>query len=105
MSTIRRVFLDVDMRNSHDGLNAVAIKNHIHPDSLEPGDFLVFLNTEKNKIKILTANGVMAYYRSPHGKLELGVIRLIPQAFKASGRIDYDASLKQVIEANFRKVR
>jgi hypothetical protein len=97
-----RIFLNVDLRNSHEGLSAIATKNKIDVKKLVAGEYLIFINSEKNKIKLYAANEVIAYYRCPHGKVDLRAISKIPQAFKASGKIDYDACLKEIMEAKLK---
>lgn len=104
MSRLLQVFLNVDLRCAHDGLAKVAKDNKIKIEDLEPGEFVVFVNSHKNRLKLFTANGVLAYLKLKTGKIDLRTIALIPQAFKGSGRIDYDKALKDMIDEHL-KVR
>lgn len=99
-----RAFLGTDLRCTHLGLAEIAKKNKIDVGKLEPGEYLLFINNEKTKLKLFAANHVVAYLRLPDNqKLDMRTISLIPQAFKASGRIDYDGALKEVLVEAFKK--
>jgi hypothetical protein len=50
-----------------------------------------------NRIKLYTANEVVAYLKLKSGKVDLRTISLIPKAFLASGKIQYDESLKDIL--------
>lgn len=93
-----RVFLDVDMRCSHDGLTALAIKHKVLPESLEAGEYLLFINSDRTRIKLYGANDVVAYLRVKTGRIDMRTVALIPQAFASKGKIDYDAALRKVLE-------
>lgn len=98
MAKALRIFLNTDMRCAHEGLSKLAADNKIKVETLEPGEYLIFINTAKNRIKLYACNNIVAYYRSKNGQIDLKTIAKIPQAFKGSGKIDYDASLREVIE-------
>lgn len=96
---ILQCFFDADLRNGHDGLAAIAKKKKIDVTKLEPGRYIVFVNSSKDKIKMYAASNVVAYYKCRAGeKLNLLAIREIPKSFTASGQIDYDSALKIAIE-------
>lgn len=98
MSKILRVFMNVDLRNAHEGLSELAKKNKVDVNTLENGEYLIFINAERNKLKLYASNQVLAYLKLPRGKIDLRVISKIPQAFKASGKIQYEEHLKEMIE-------
>jgi hypothetical protein len=91
-------FFDADMRNGHLGLAAIAKKDKIDVEQIEPGQYVVFLNSAKNRLKLYAANGIVAYYYKPGMKIDLHVISEIPRAFLGSGRLDYDAALRKTLE-------
>lgn len=103
MAKALRIFLGTDMRCAHEGLSTLATEHKVNVDKLEPGEYLVFINTAMDRIKLYAANNIVAYYKSKHGKIDIRTISKIPQAFKASGKIEYDASLKEVIEEHLMK--
>lgn len=100
-----QIFLGADMRNGHEGLAALAKKEKIDVAKLEAGQFVIFINNEKNKIKLYGAHNVVAYLKWNNGRIDMRTIQLIPQAFNASGRIDYDVILKEVIEKELGRVK
>lgn len=103
MTKLLRVFLNADMRYGHRGLKKLAKDAGIDVSEITPGDFVIFLNTEKNRIKLYGANNVVAYLALDQGKIDMRTVALIPRAFKASGKIDYDASLKDVVMNELRR--
>lgn len=98
-SRVVQVFLGTDLRCTHLGLALIAKQHKINVEKLEPGEYVLFLNNDKNKLKLYAANHIVAYLRLPDNqKLDMKTIQLIPRAFQGSGRIDYDKALKQVLE-------
>lgn len=81
---ILQVFFDVDLRNGHEGLREIAKKAKVDVENLKEGEFLIFLNTRKDKVKVYASNDVYAYYRSPTGRIQLEAIRHIPNAFNGT---------------------
>lgn len=102
MSRVIQCFFDVDMRCLHEGLAALARAREVDVDRLEPGEFVLFLNAKKDRLKLYAPRHVLGYYRARTGeRINLNTIPFIPQAFGATGRIDYDAALKKALEAQF----
>lgn len=97
MSKIIQIFLGADLRCCHDGLAEIARKQKINVTELSPGEFVIFINTCLNRIKLYTANEVVAYLKLKTGKIDMRTISLIPKAFMASGKIQYDESLKNIL--------
>lgn len=90
---ILRCFVNADLRNGHMGLSQMAKQDRIQVEKLEPGQYLVFINTAKNKMKVYTANNIVAYLRLSRGRIDLSTISKIPQSFQG-GDIHYDEALK-----------
>lgn len=97
MAKLLQVFLNSDMRCCHDGLAKLAKENKVDVKKLEPGEFVIFINSSMDRVKLYTANEVVAYLRLQKGKVDLRTISLIPRAFMASGKFQYDESLKEII--------
>lgn len=97
MNRIIRVFLRADMRCSHRGLTRMANENEIDITKLERGEFVLFINNDRNRIKLYAPNNVIAYLSLPKGKIDLRTIALIPKSFSATGKIEYDEALKEVL--------
>lgn len=98
MARALQLFLNSDLRCGHEGLAAIAKRQEIDVEKLERGEFVIFINALKNRVKLFTANNVIAYLQLKTGSIDLRTIALIPQSFNASGKIDYDSALKEVIE-------
>lgn len=94
---IVQVFLNVDMRNMHNGLGKIAKESGIDVNQLDPGQYVVFINSQKNKVKIFASNDVVAYHRTKSGKIQMETIREIPRSFRG-GAFDYDSALRVVLE-------
>lgn len=98
MSRLLQVFFNSDLRCSHDGLSQLAKEHDINVSALEPGEYVIFVNSAKNRLKLYASNNVLAYLKLDSGKgIDLRTIALIPKAFKASGKLDYDQALKEVL--------
>ncbi len=93
-----QVFMNADLRNGHEGLAKMAKEFKIDVEKLNPGEFVIFINAHKDRLKLYAANHVIAYLKAPKGgRLDLRTIQLIPETFMAKGKIDYDADLKRVL--------
>jgi hypothetical protein len=98
MAKILRVFMDVPMYLGHDGLTQLAKEDGVNLSQLAEGEMVVFINHQKDKIKLYAPNNVLAYVRNEkRHPINLATISLIPKAFQGSGRIDYDGALKEVL--------
>jgi hypothetical protein len=78
---IIRVYQDVNLGKAHDGLGLILKEDKV---KLGTGDFAIFINRRQDKIKCLTDNNVLCYYRSPHGRLTMQSIQFIPEAFNGN---------------------
>jgi hypothetical protein len=96
-SEIVQCFLNADMRNGHDGLAQLAKKHELNVLKLEPGQYIVFVNSARDRVKVYAASNVIAYLKLARGKIDMNTIQEIPKAFRGTGRIDYDAALKEAL--------
>ncbi len=108
---IRQVFLNVNMGNRFDGLTGIASKAGIKLGDLQTWDYLIFVNTGRDKVAMLVGpqfgekikRQTMAYVRlAPGRKLNLLAIREIPRVFNGSA-LNYDAALEKAIDAALAK--
>ena len=98
---VLELFQGVDMRNGHVGLAEIARKGSkkINVDELEIGEYAVFINKAQTRMKLYAANGVVASaVARPGERLNILSVPHIVASFGASGRMDYDAALKQAIK-------
>lgn len=105
MGHVVHFFGDVDLRSQHNGLSELAKKEKIDVRKLRPGEYLVFVNHARDRVKMYTASNVIAYLKVDTGKIDLRTIQYIPTAFEGSGKIDYDRSLKEFVEKSLIKKR
>lgn len=90
---IAQVILNVDLRNSHDGLMAQARKEGVDFSRLQPGQYVVFINERMDKFKLLALSptrrgAVVAYYKSYTGRIDREEIELLPASFGVAKRIE-----------------
>lgn len=64
------MFLNMDLRNGHEGLTAIAKKNKVDIKTLESGEYIIFINSEMNRLKLYAQNDVIAYLKLPRGKID-----------------------------------
>lgn len=93
-----RCFLASDMRNGHLGLASLAKEAGVNVDKLEPGEYVAFVNSARDRLKVYAHNNVVAYFYKKGTAIDLRAIAGIPQAFGGSGKMDYDAALKKTLE-------
>jgi hypothetical protein len=103
---ILQCFLNADLRQGHDGLEKLARQNNIDVTRLHPGQYVVFVNSHRDKVKVYAANGVVAYYRHTGGRIyDLRVLQEIPKAFNGTATFNMDTALKTVVEDALRRKR
>jgi|SRR5581483_109634 len=94
---VLQVFLNADLRCSHDGLTEIAKKGGLNVKELKPGQYVVFLNAAKNRMKLYAANNVVAYFKSPEGGIiDPRTLCDLPRAFNGTS-INYEAALKEAL--------
>jgi len=102
---IIQVFLNSDLRASHNGLDLQAKKNKIETQLIEDGQFLVFINRSKTMFKIFAANNTLVFHKSRSGMIDLRAIEELPKVFKSTHSIDFQAALKKVLLKEFARKR
>lgn len=103
------VFHDVDLRGRHEALAAHALKERkVDIGKLSPGSMIAFINVAKDRIIVIAgideedSYGVLAYYRSPHGRIDPMAIQFIPAAFNG-GKLDMNKATKKALLARLAK--
>ena len=103
MNKILQYFPDQDLRAGHLGLSVVANKAKIDTNSLGQGEFLVFVNRRRDKLKMYTGGNVVAYLKMPQGhRLDPRVIQHLPRHFNGA-KINYDGAMRDVLKREFPK--
>ena len=102
---ILRCLMGADLRCGHEGLKLQIARQKLDLSTLEEGDLVVFINNARDKIKVFASGpNLFAYYRAPKGsKIDLKAIQYIPRAFQYRGLIDYEQSLKEMLEREVKK--
>lgn len=109
MPKLLHVFLDADMRCRHEGLFKFMKTNRVNPKTLRPGDIVAFLNRRKDRLMVIgvldeeNSYGVLAYYRSPSGRVAAEAIQYIPKVFGGMGLDMGEAVRKSLIDILSRK--
>jgi hypothetical protein len=99
---IIQVFQNVSMTNGHDGLVGIASAAGVKLKEIKHGEMVIFINERRDKMKVYAANDVLAYYRSPSGRIQMEMVQHIPNAF-CGGQIDFKRALRTTLEDIFRK--
>lgn len=93
---IVQVVMNTNLRAGHEGLAKLAKDLGVDVKRLQAGQYLIFINSRQDKLKVYTANNIVAYWRGDAGqRVSLDALRYVPQAFQAKGQLDYDTALRQ----------
>ena len=103
MNEIVRLFLDTDMRLSFQGLKKRALSDKVDLSKLKTHEHVVFINARKDRVKLLSPNGVMSYLWKSDGAIDVGSIGQIAKTFSRTGKINVDASIKTELERKLKK--
>ena len=97
-----RFFPETFMGNGHAGLAAIAKKHNVDVSNLKWGEYVIFMNTNQNALKLYSQGGLIAHLKMPgSAKIDLETISLIPRFFNG-GHISYESALKEVIQKKLR---
>lgn len=101
---IFKLFLDVHMGASHEGLSRLAEKAKVKLEELQDGDLLMFLNRKADRLKVLGARGkVIGYLRMEKGqRIMKESIQFLPRTFGAQG-FDYNRAVGMALDAQLSK--
>ncbi len=101
---ILQCFLNADLRCGHDGLASLAKKHDLNVTKLIPGQYVVFINSARNRLKVYAASNVIAYLKlATGGRIDLNTVREIPRVFNGSGKIDYEEALRIAVNKSLAK--
>lgn len=78
---IARVYLDVSMINSFDGLRSIMRKSKVDPDTLPSGKFTIFINKKRTAFKLLVGTRHMVYHNNGGKAFPLEAIQNFPEFF------------------------
>lgn len=115
LGRIAQVFLNVNLRRSHDGLLEIAKKRGIDLNEFPRGSYLVFINEVNNRFKLMTPatftkdglviDWLIAYYKSPRGRIDLNTIYNIPKIFSGRGTLDLASSADELLREQLKMKR
>lgn len=100
---IVQVFLNADMRQGHSGLKKLAESYGIYPELFERGEYLVFINRQQKMLKVMAGKDLIAFYKSPSGRLTMESIQYIPEAFLSDGNFEMGLAIKRALTQAFER--
>lgn len=98
MNKLVRCFLNADFRCQHRGLEKLAKKAGCNARNLKQGEHIMFVNTKRNKIKMLSKNNIMTYMNLDRGTIDMDCIQAIAQNFNKDLNLSYKKALTQTIK-------
>lgn len=93
-SRVVQIIVNSDMRTWLKGLTKTMHSEGIDPATLEPGQYVIFINNAKTKMKFFCANGVIAYLNNDTKPITRAHLSAVPAAFKGA-----DLSFGEALEA------
>lgn len=98
---ITRVFLDVDLRQSFDGLRDMATKAKAE---LKGDTTILFINAARTKFKVLRSDTYLIYYSNGGKRIPIEAIRYLPKAFSGS-HMEMNNAIKTSLQSKLNYVR
>lgn len=92
-----RVYPDSDLRSGHDGLRKSLRKDGRDPETLDNGQFYLFINRRQSAFKMFAANNTLVHYKSPRGRVDLRTIQFIPQCM-SGGKLNFNKALTLMLD-------
>ncbi len=96
-NAVIRIFPATPMYYSHRGLKEIAKESRVNLETLESGEFVLFLNKAQTAFKLFAANNTIVYYRHARGSINMEAVRYIPSVF-GGGEFKYDRALEKVLD-------
>ena len=78
-------------------MSKIAKTQKIDVFKLGRGQYVIFLNRKKDRIKLFAVDNILAYLRQDK-PIDMQAIQKIPRAFEGNGKIEDDADLKKFME-------
>lgn len=100
MPRLLYVIPETNMACQHVGLVKQLKERGIDFKKFKPGDIVAFLNRRETMLRVMAVLpekdtfGLLASYRSPHGRVPLEAIRYIPEAF-GGGSFDMNKAIEK----------
>ena len=93
---------DTDLRNNHAGLAEIAKKKlKLEVDDLQPGEFILFVNTSWTALKVYAANNTILHHKQKDGhRLNPKAALLVPH-FISGQSLNYNKALDVVIKKQY----
>lgn len=101
--TITQVFLNADLRGSHNALIALAAIHKMDLTKLQTNEAVVFINRARTLMKVFVTGNTFSSTRRDF--IDLDVVRHIPRAFGATGDFKYDEALRLSLTEKLAKKR
>lgn len=96
---IARVFFDVHMGQSFQGLSRLLHKNKIDPRTLGVGDFVIFINRAGTAFKLFAGNTYLVYYKNEdRHKIPLDAIQYLPASFGGT-ELEFNRAVEKSLKA------
>lgn len=100
---IVRYFPDTFLGNGHRGLSKIALDSGVKVETLEPGEFIIFVNKGYTALKMFASGNVVAHLKMPQGsRLDPMAIKFLPMFF-SGGKIDWGSAITKRIEIDLRR--
>lgn len=97
---IARVYLDVSMSLSFQGLEKILRDSKINPQTIPPDKFTVFINRAQTAFKVLVGPHHLVYHKNGARKFPLEAISEFPKFFDGR-KLDFAGAVRKAIERKF----
>lgn len=98
---IARVYFDVDLRCSFQGLRKFLTKEKIDPISLGKGNLIIFMNRRATSFKMLAGNDYLVYYNNSGRRIPLDAIQYLPTYFDGTS-LEFNKAMEKSVRDKLR---
>lgn len=98
---IARVYFDIDLRCSFDGLAEVLKQDDKDIANLSKGDLVIFMNRKMTAFKMLAGPAYLVLYRNGSARIPLDAIQYLPTYFDGT-QLEFTKAVEKSVKAKLK---
>lgn len=98
---IARVYFDVDLRSSFQGLRKFLKNEKLDATTLGKGSLVIFMNRKTSAFKMLAGNDYLVYYNNQGRRIPLDAIQYLPTYFDGT-TLEFNKAMEKSVKEKLR---